>query len=72
MSSEHAQEGRMSQRECQILGFSEPAPDTQVELQVPLDGQQLSQETVRTYVCAHHRRRFADAGMTVRELLVSR
>lgn len=58
----------MSQRECQILGCSEPASDQQVELRVPLDGQNLSQETVRTFVCGHHRQRFLDAGLEIREL----
>lgn len=61
----------MSQRECQILGCSEPAPDRLVELQVPLDGQHLSQETVRTFVCSHHRQRFSDAGLVIRELMSS-
>jgi hypothetical protein len=58
----------MSHRECQILGCSEPASDSQVELRVPLDGKSLSEETVRTFVCSHHHQRFLDAGMVIREL----
>jgi hypothetical protein len=61
----------MSQKHCQILGCSEPASEDQVELRVPLDNNHLSEETVRTYVCTTHRRRFADAGLDIRELTLS-
>lgn len=67
-----SEEGWMSRRECQILGCSEPASEPQVELRVPLDQMNLSQETVRTFVCERHRQRFVDAGMVIRELSVSR